>query len=373
VWVISARVAEIGSFMPVETKMVSSRQPLHVSLVAISDAMLSSLSGLYDTLRSFDMVRDFDQTVPKDPPFQVEMVAPQRPLSATASGLPVGVDRTIDEIESSDVVIVPSLALAEGAWTTGRYPEVVQWLAHMHSRGAMICSACSGVLLVAETGLLDGWEATMHWAYSRTFHHNFPRVKLRLDEVLIATGQRKEFVMSGASASWHDLALYLIAKHVGPTAAQSVAKLLLLQWHKDGQAPYITFRAPEDHGDAAILNAQYWLQGHLQVANVVERMVEESGLPERSFKRRFTRATGYTPISYVQHLRIEEAKRRLERSDAPVDEISWAIGYEDPAFFRRLFKRVTRLTPSEYRRKFRLPYLPTSAPGHPSLQVVSQT
>jgi transcriptional regulator GlxA family with amidase domain len=159
---------------------------------------------------------------------------------------------------------------------------------------------------------------------------------------------------------------------VGPTAAQLVAKFLLLQWHKDGQAPYITFWAPEDHGDAVILSTQYWLQGHLQVANVVERMVEESGLPERSFKRRFTRATGYTPISYVQHLRIEEAKRRLERSDSPVDEISWAIGYEEPAFFRRLFKRVTKLTPSDYRRKFRLPNLPRSAPGHPSLQVVSQ-
>jgi transcriptional regulator GlxA family with amidase domain len=104
------------------------------------------------------------------------------------------------------------------------------------------------------------------------------------------------------------------------------------------------------------------------VANVVERMVQESGLPERSFKRRFTRSTGYTPISYVQHERIEEAKRRLERTDTAVDEISWAIGYEDPAFFRRLFKRFTRLAPGDYRRKFRLPYLPELAPGHPSLE-----
>lgn len=115
------------------------------------------------------------------------------------------------------------------------------------------------------------------------------------------------------------------------------------------------FEAPTDHGDAAVLAAQEWLNGRFAVAAPVEEMVRRSGLAERSFKRRFAKATGYTPIEYVQHLRVEDAKYRLERTDAPIDEISWQVGYEDPAFFRRLFKRITRLTPGAYRRKFRLP------------------
>jgi transcriptional regulator GlxA family with amidase domain len=169
--------------------------------------------------------------------------------------------------------------------------------------------------------------------------------------------------MAGASASWHDLVLYLVARYIDPTASQALAKFFLLQWHEDGQAPYVVFDARIDHGDAVVRRVQEWLTEHFPVANPVEEMVRRSGLPARSFKRRFTKATGYSPISYVQHLRVEDAKRRLERTDAPVDKISWAVGYEDATAFRRLFKRITHLTPSAYRRKFRIPDLVVSASG----------
>jgi transcriptional regulator GlxA family with amidase domain len=219
----------------------------------------------------------------------------------------------------------------------------------------MLCSACSGALLIAETGLLSGREATLHPAYAATFRANFPDVRLRLEETLIATGEREELVSAGASASWHDLVMYLVARHVGPTAAQAVAKFLLLQWHSDGQGPYVPFDPPRGHGDAIVSDAQEWLRTHSAVASPVTEMVERSGLPERTFKRRFTKATGYSPIAYVQHMRVEDAKRRLERTSEPVDDISYAVGYEDPASFRRLFKRVTGVTPGVYRRKLQLP------------------
>jgi transcriptional regulator GlxA family with amidase domain len=112
---------------------------------------------------------------------------------------------------------------------------------------------------------------------------------------------------------------------------------------------------PRDHGDAVIASVQDWLQTHHSVSNPIEEMVRRSGLPERSFKRRFAKATGHAPITYVQRLRVEEAKRRLERTRSPVDEISWQVGYEDPAFFRRLFQRITQLSPAAYRRKFSVP------------------
>jgi transcriptional regulator GlxA family with amidase domain len=265
------------------------------------------------------------------------------------------VHRSIADGDGTDIAIVPSLLVAGGVWQQGRYPGLVDWLRRVHGEGAMVCSACSGVLLIAETGLLAGREATIHPAYAPTFRSNYPDVDLRLDEVLIATGERQELVMSGASASWHDLVLYLVARHVGPTAAQAVAKFALLQWHADGQGPYVPFAPPRDHGDGIVLDAQEWLERSHAVAAPVTELVERSGLPERTFKRRFARATGLSPITYVQRVRVEEAKRRLERTSEAVDAISYAVGYEDPASFRRLFKRVTGVPPGVYRRKLQLP------------------
>ena len=239
----------------------------------------------------------------------------------------------------------------------------VEWLVDVHADGALLCSACSGVLLIAETGLLTGRRVTMHPVYAPTFRRNFPDVGLDLDRVLVATGAREELVMAGASDSWHDLVLYLVARHAGPTAAQALAKFLLLQWHTDGQAPYVPFDPPGDHGDAAVADAQEWLRLNYAVAAPVGELVSRSGLPERTFKRRFTRATGLSPISYVQHTRVEEAKRRLERTNDPVDAISYAVGYEDPASFRRLFTRITGVSPGAYRRKLQLPAFARPGPA----------
>jgi transcriptional regulator GlxA family with amidase domain len=162
-------------------------------------------------------------------------------------------------------------------------------------------------------------------------------------------------VTSGASMSWHDLVVYLIAHHVSPTAAQTVARFFALQWHRDGLAPFMIFDGRTDHGDATILAAQQWLAKSFSIADPVEEMVRRSGLAERTFTRRFAQATGHAPLAYVQQLRVEDAKRRLERTQDSVEEVGWRVGYEDQAFFRRLFKRATGITPGQYRKQFRIP------------------
>jgi len=328
---------------------------VHVSLIAIPESTVSTLIGLYDVLNCFDLLGSLDEAVPRKSPFLTEIVAATHDRIVTTSGLPVSPHRALDEIDRTDIVIIPSVMVEGGEWRPGRYPGIVRWLSAMNERGALLCSSCSGVLLLAETGLLDSREATIHWAYARTFRRNFPEVKLRLEKVLVVAGDRRQFVLSGGSASWHDLVLYLVARHVGPTAAQAVGRFMLLQRHAEGQAPYVVFEPPTDHGDATILGAQEWLRTHYSVATPVEEVVKRSGLAERSFKRRFLKATGLSTIAYVQHLRVEEAKRRLERTDTSIEKISWQVGYEDAAFFRRLFKRITRLTPGAYRRKFNMP------------------
>jgi transcriptional regulator GlxA family with amidase domain len=335
--------------------MSSDPKTVRVCLVAIPEVMASTLMGLYDVLSSFNLLGTYSEGLARRAHFKAEIVAGAAGSLSSASGVPVEATRSIKHIDSADVIIIPSVLVERGEWQQGRYPELVKWLAEMHAAGAQLCSTCSGVLLLAETGLLDGKDATVHWMYAPTFRRNFPNVRLRLDRALVAAGKHQEFLMSGASTSWHDLILYLIAQHAGPTAAQAVAKFFAFQWHADGLSPYVVFEPITDHGDAAVHKAQSWLARHFSVANPIEQAGRISGISERSFKRRFKSATGHAPIDYVQRLRVEEAKRRLERTQAPVDEISWKVGYEDPAFFRRLFKRVTGVTAGAYRRKFHIP------------------
>jgi transcriptional regulator GlxA family with amidase domain len=335
----------------------------HVSIVAIPDSMFSTLSGIYDVLNSFSLLSTYDEALPKTSPFQVEIVAPTHEEMTTASGLTLNTQRPFADVASTDIVIVPSVMVQQGEWKTGRYPGMVQWLRERHSQGATLCSACSGVLLLAETGLLDGKEATLHWAFASTFRNNFPQVHLQLEKSLVIAGDHDQFVMSGTSALWYDLVLYLVVRYVGPTAAQAISKFFALQWHHDGQAPYLIFDQPIDHDDAIVRDAQNWLSAHFSIAAPVTEVVKQCGIPERSFKRRFSKATGYSPIAYVQQLRVEDAKRRLERTTAPIDQISWRVGYEDAASFRRLFKRITGITPGDYRRKFSVPHFTQPQPS----------
>jgi len=340
--------------MPRQTAQTGT-EPLHVSLVAIPEAVVSTMTGIFDVMNAFAVMPPQGKAADEAPPFRVEIVGQRPGPLELASHVPITVQRSIAEIGATDIVIVPSVLLGPEGWRKGRYPDLVDWLRAMHARGALLCSACSGIFLIAETGLFDGTDATVHFYYGETFAKAFPQVRIHPERVLVISGAREELISSGASMTWHDLVLYLIGRHAGATAAQAVARFFALQWHQDGLAPYMVFEGRKEHGDVAIQAAQDWIATHFPVANPLEEMVRRAGLSERTFKRRFTSATGLSPLAYVQRLRIEDAKRRLERTEAAVDEISWQVGYEEPAFFRRLFKRVTGLTPGAYRRRFRIP------------------
>jgi transcriptional regulator GlxA family with amidase domain len=325
--------------------------PLHVSLVAVPGSLLLPIAGLYEVLTAFPVVAGFHKGVPSSPPFAVEIVGTAQTNVPAASGLPITIQRAVDRIDRTDIIIVPTMAVAE-RWETGRHPELVAWMQRMHAQGAMLCSACTGLGLLAETGLLDDRQATTHWAFGPGFRQAFPDVELRLDEVLVAAGDREEFAMSGGAASWQDIVLYLIGRLVSPVAAQAVAKFELLERHAEGQAPYLPFLPQTQHGDGMVRGMQDWLETNFAVASPVTEMTSRSGLSPRAFERRFKRATGLSPIGYVHQVRIDEAKRRLEQTALPIDQISWEVGYEDAAAFRRLFKRIARVTPGIYRRKF---------------------
>jgi len=329
------------------------RKTVHVSLIAIPEAAASVLFGMYDLLNAFPQMQGIIPGLPEVTPFRVEVVGEKAGDLVVAGNTTIHVHSSCRDVSQTDIIIVPALVMMD--WKTGRYPELVDWLVRQHDAGATICSACSGIFLIAETGLLDGQRSTIHWSYGAQFQQLFPNVPVHPEQTLTIAGERQQFVSCGASMSWHDLALYLVARHTGEAAAHAVAKFYALQWHRDGLKPFITFEGNRNHGDGTVLKAQTWATQNYQVADPVEQMVRQSGLAERTFKRRFTNSTGLAPMAYVQQVRIEEAKRRLETTRDAIDEIGWQVGYEDPAFFRRLFKRTTGISPGSYRKQFQIP------------------
>jgi transcriptional regulator GlxA family with amidase domain len=328
-------------------------QSRRVSLLALPHESIGApIHGLYETLVLVDAVAPEGD---ERPLLNVEIVGPKCGIFPSACGLPLEVHRSIEAVDETDIVIMSSMLFENMEWVTGRHPEIVAWLKRMHEKGADLCSACVGALLLAETGLLDGLDTTTHWAFAPTFRMNFPQVNLHIDEVLMVAGQRGEFVMTGAASSWQDLIVYLISRHVSPATAQNIGKFLLYSWDCRSQAPFMPFSPPADHGDSIIRQVQDWLQANHARGVTVEQIADQSGLTPTTFNRRFKQATGYSPIQYLQRVRVERARQLLEISNESIEQIAWEVGYEEVAAFRRVFKRFTTLSPGEYRRKFRIP------------------
>ena len=235
----------------------------------------------------------------------------------------------------------------------GRHDEIKTWLRDQYRSGATIYSACSGSVLLASTGLLDGREATSHWGYEDLFRRRFPAVRFNPEPSLCFADQAGRIVTAGGTSSWHDLAIHIISRHCSPGEALRIAKVYLLKWHAEGQLPYASLKRVQPHADAAVRRAEKWLEEHYRDEDAVLSAVVACGVAERSIKRRFKAATGCTLMGYVQNLRIEEAKRLLETTRLAADDVGVQVGYENIAFFRRLFRRLTGLSPAQYRRMFK--------------------
>jgi transcriptional regulator GlxA family with amidase domain len=327
--------------------------PIHAVIVALPETAGSALYGMVDVLSVTGSVwQTLARSGTPAAPFRVTVAGVVRGRFECAHRIPVEPAAAIGEIDDADVVIVPELWLGPDEHLGGRYPELTAWITARYRAGACVYSACSGAVLLAETGLLDGREATSHWGYKDLFARRYPRVRFRPEPSLCFADDHGRLVTAGGTTSWHDLALHIIARHVSPGEAMRMAKVYLLKWHDEGQLPYEPLVRPRPHGDAAVRGCERWLADHYREPGAVARAVAHAGVPERTLKRRFKQATGLALIDYVQNLRIEEAKRLLETGDRPVDDVGFGVGYEEPSFFRRLFKRRTGLSPARYRRVF---------------------
>lgn len=333
--------------------MANTRPPVETLLVAVPETAGSALYGLLDVLSAAGSVW---QTLLRTPPaalFRVRIASPSRKPFKCGYGVPVEPTVAIEDDPAADIVIVPELWLGPDEDPRDRYPVLVDWLKRRYAAGTHLYSACSGALLLAATGLLDGRDATSHWGYKDLFTRRYPQIRFKPEPNLCFADTAGRIVTAGGTTSWHDLALHVIARHASPGEALRIAKVYLMKWHSDGQLPYEPLIRPQPHADAVVKSCEAWLAEHYREPAAVARAVARAKIPERTLKRRFKAATGLTLIDYVQNLRIEAAKQLLETSDRAVDEISYEVGYEDASFFRRLFRRRTGVAPAQYRRAFK--------------------
>jgi transcriptional regulator GlxA family with amidase domain len=327
---------------------------LETAIVAVRETAGSALYGMVDVLSATSNVwQTLMRDTPPPQPFRVKVVSTGRERFHCGHGIPVEPDAAIHEIDQADIVILPELWLGPDEPLKDRYPALIEWIRARYDSGAHVYSACSGELMLAETGLLDGRDATSHWGYQDLFKRQYPQIRFHPEPNLCFGDASGRIVTAGGTTSWHDLALHIIARHVSPGEAMRIAKVYLLKWHDEGQLPFEPLVRQQPHTDGVVRDCERWLQQHFREPGVVASVVGHARIPERTLKRRFKLATGVAIIDYVQNLRLEEAKRLLESSDEPVDEIGFAVGYEDPSFFRRLFKRRTGTSPGRYRRVFK--------------------
>ena len=333
--------------------MSDASRPVDVAILAFPEVTASVVYGLHDLFHCVG--RDWGFVVEGKPGptlMTSRVVSAQRAPFVAANGVWIAPDRTIRADATPDIVCVPEIMVPPGEPFEGRFDDEIAWLERCYADGATLATACSGAMLLGEAGLLDGLDATTHWAYCDVMKARYPSVRVHPQRALVVTGEGQRLVMAGGGTSWLDLGLYLIARYTSIEAAMQVARLNLIDWHATGQQPFARLARSRQVDDALIARCQAWIADHYPEPAPVAAMVRLSGLPERSFKRRFQQATGMSPLEYVHTLRLEEAKQMLEATDDPIEAIANEVGYEDAGFFARLFRRSVSLTPGQYRKRF---------------------
>lgn len=333
--------------------MFPDARPITVALLGAPAVSAATLYGFYDALSG--VRRDWQMLhggAPACSPFRPLVVNRDGQAFEGANGVRITPDAGFADCPAPDVVCITDLAVAPCTPLGDTYDAEIQWLRERYAAGAMLASACSGAVLLARTGLLDEQDATSHWAYCELLQRNHPTTRWHAERSFVVAGPDKRILMGGSGAVWHTLVLALIARFAGPEDAMRVARVNLLEINSTSPIAYASLTSGGHTSDPLIADCQVWAASHYSVESPVARMVERSGLAERTFKRRFNQATGMSPLEYIHRLRLEEAKQMLEAGDDPIEAIAVEVGYQDPSFFNRLFRREVALTPAQYRRRF---------------------
>lgn len=313
--------------------MSSNITVINVAIVQYPGAMQSAVEGLREL---FGLANRLSTEQGNPAPFSIHV---------QDGSLLTPTDKTSQP--SLQVIILPPCI--DGAYYGENHQALTLWLQAQHQRGAVLCSVCAGAFILAQTGLLDQRPATTHWLLAERFAERFPDVNLDDNKILINDG---DLITAGGLMAWLDLGLELVAQFAHPALMRQLGKQLVVDTGPREQRYYRRFMPRLNHGDSTILQSQHHLQRHFRNNLSVKGLATNSHLTERTFLRRFVRATGLKPSEYLQQLRVSKACDALESSQHTVESISLEVGYEDVSAFRKVFIKITGLTPREFRTRF---------------------
>ena len=319
-----------------------------ITILAFQNTIATTVMGPMDIFFQAGQLWNHIHGIPPEPRFEVEIASingePVRCLNNTW----IRPHRSMTDIVETDLIIIPSITDIDKTIRHGA--DALKWIQDQHTRGAHVASICTGAFFLAQTGLLDNKTATTHWGFVELFRKKFPNVHLKPDRLIT---DEDTLFCAGALGAGVDLSIYLVEKYCGHETATQCSKSLIYDMGRNSQAPYSVFGFQKSHADKPIIESQKWIETHFTQEIDMNRVAKIHGMSRRTFERRFKKATGDTPLLYLQRTRIDAAKRQLEENREPFSEISYAVGYGNSSHFRELFKKHTGLLPTEYQKKFR--------------------
>ncbi len=328
-----------------------------VSIIGFNGALASAITGIIDLFRLAGVTWARINDEEPEPRFTTRLLTFDGQPFRCINGITLLPDGSLTDPAAGpaddNLVMIPTIG-APIAQVLADNPELIAWLAQSSRQNngqVRMASNCTGAFLLAEAGLLDGRQATTHWGFSQQFHQRYPQVDLQPERLITVD---EPIACAGGGMAWWDLGIYLVERYAGTQTARELAKAFVIDAGRTSQAPYSALQARRYHSDTAIMQLQEWLDQHHSQPVTLQTLAALSGLTERSLIRRFKAATGDTPTSYLQVLRIEAARQFLEQSRLSVDDITRRIGYEDVSSFSRLFRKHTGLAPGTYRSRFGL-------------------
>lgn len=315
-------------YMAIVTKSVK------VEIIDYPGSLQSAVFGVKEFLQMANSLDSESETVQ----FQVE-IKPYGDLSVSSANS--------NEESKADIILLPPNL--DGSYYLERDDRLTDYLIDSHQKGSILCSACAGVFILAQTGLLEGRTVTTHWQAQQLFSELHTGIKVDIDKILI---DDDDIITAGGLMSWMDLALFILTKYTTPTNTRNLGKYLVLDTGLREQRYYQSFVPNYAHGNDKIVSVQRFIQKNHHLPLTLDQLAEEAFMTRRTFIRQFTKATNLTPINYIQHVRVQSACELLESSHKPVEQISYLVGYEDVNSFRKVFMKIIGLTPSRFRSRF---------------------
>ncbi len=318
----------------------------HISILVPKGAV--ALSCIEGPFILFNKVNEFSVNTGKQPLFQVQLVGLSKDMQVYDRLFRVSPDVTTKEVSKTDLIIIPAV--------NGNMNEVIEsnkdffpWINNQHAKGAEVASLCVGAFLLASTGLLKGKKCSTHWSAVENFKQLFPDVDLVSDKII--TDENGIYSSGGANSFWN-LLLYLLEKYTNREMAVLFSKYYEIEIDRFSQSPFIMFTGQSGHNDEPVKKAQAFIEKNVADKISVEDLASKFAIGRRNFERRFKKATSNTPVEYIQRVKIEAAKKSLEVSRKNVTEVMYDVGYSDTKAFRTVFKKITGMSPIDYRNKY---------------------